>query len=385
VGGSLALLAVSACSLGSLDDLKGDAHDAGSGGSAAASDGAAGGVGGGVGGGGGWAGSGGVAGSSGVGGSGGSASTESCTNGIDDDGNQLVDCADPACATLTQCVPSPPTNWIGPVWLGLAASASALPACPSAVPAVAEGGTGTPSAAALSCTACACANPTGGQCTMASSSNAYGGGGCSGAIVSISPKAGVCYDFPAISGTNYPNSFKPPAVTVVGSSCAASGGTETSRPAPVFAQMGRACLAPAAGGCAPGSACAPTAPPAFEPGACVLRTGDQICPSTFPKKTVLYDGAAFDDTRACGACTCGTPTGRKCSGTFLPYLGPGCTNPWGGQPQPVEETPNCFPGGSDYRSLVITPGNPSGGTCAAATGAQTGTVTPKNPTTVCCQ
>jgi hypothetical protein len=34
-------------------------------------------------------------------------SAEGCTNGIDDDGDGLIDCADPICATQSQCLAGP--------------------------------------------------------------------------------------------------------------------------------------------------------------------------------------------------------------------------------------------------------------------------------------
>ncbi|MBK7586063.1 MAG: hypothetical protein IPI67_38495 [Myxococcales bacterium] len=48
-----------------------------------------------------------------TGGTGGGNVGEICGNGIDDDGDQKIDCADTECAT-SKCVPNVPIGWTGP-------------------------------------------------------------------------------------------------------------------------------------------------------------------------------------------------------------------------------------------------------------------------------
>ena len=82
-----------------------------------------------------------------------SSSGEQCLNGIDDDGDQLVDCADPDCKGAGyQCSPNPPAGWSGPFAFYDGPSA---PACPSSFSnEFANGGIGFlgPPAACSKCT-----------------------------------------------------------------------------------------------------------------------------------------------------------------------------------------------------------------------------------------
>jgi hypothetical protein len=55
---------------------------------------------------------------------------EDCTNGVDDDCNGKVDCADPACGAFT-CIAPVPSGWLGPVALWQGPSGSAHPSCPT--------------------------------------------------------------------------------------------------------------------------------------------------------------------------------------------------------------------------------------------------------------
>lgn len=379
-------LGVSACSLSNLDDLKGAATD---GGSVAGSGGSTGGTAGATTGGAAGAATGGAAGTT-SGGTGGAATggsgggSETCDNGVDDDQNQLTDCADPACASVTTCVLPTPQNWTGPVWLSVVNTANALPSCPNAGAPAVEGGTGALDAPELTCTACSCSNPSGGNCTMGSTGTAYASGSCGSVSASFSIQPGKCVDFPLVSG-GAPKSFKYPGVSATGSSCAASGGVESARPEPSFAQRARVCAITTGGGCVGGTSCVQTPSPGFEPSVCVYRSGDFSCPSGYGKKTTIYDATTFTDSRACGGCSCAAPVGRTCNGWYRPYYDKGCVNPWGGgTPPTVDENPGCFPGTTPYQSLVVNPGSPTGGSCPPTTLPQTGSVAPVGPTTVCC-
>ncbi|GMV19178.1 MAG: hypothetical protein AMXMBFR56_74020 [Polyangiaceae bacterium] len=390
VWGWLLVLGAAACSLSNLDDLKGTPDGTGGaagkatggaagkatgGASGTATGGAAGTAAGGAAG----AATGGAGGSGGSGGGG-----EQCNNGVDDDQNQLTDCADPACAGVTQCVLPTPQNWSGPVWLALASSNDALPSCPGGGPAAIDGGAGALDAPQLTCTACLCANPSGGSCTMGSTGTVYAGGSCGSSSASFSIQPAKCVDFPFVNG-GAPKSFVYPGVSVSGSSCTSSGGAESARPEPSYALRARVCAVTAGGGCVGGTSCVQTPASGFETAVCVYRSGDFACPSGYGKKTTIYDAKTFVDTRTCGGCSCAAPVGRTCDGWYRPYYDKGCVNPWGGgTPPKVEANPGCFPGTTAYQSLVVNPGSPTGGSCPPATLPQTGSVAPVGPTTVCC-
>lgn len=368
---AVAVVAFAACAcsggLGALSSSK----DAGGG---AAGSGASGGTGA----------TGGASGGTGATGGGGS---EDCTNGIDDNNNSLVDCADPSCSTRASCVPQAPVNWLGPVWLARAAAQADLPTCPGGADPVAEGGTGQLDVPKLTCSPCSCGSPSGGQCIMQSSSKAYILGQCQGtsATETISPKPGACYNIPYVTQTNYPHSLHIPVVTQSGSKCNASGGQELSRPAASFKSFARACSVKGGGGCASGESCVGNPGAGFDPSICVESPGDLACPAGFPTKTVLYAPSKFDDTRACGGCSCGAPTGRTCSGTYTVYYNPDCKNAVNTKPEAVPTSTHCFVGGTGYASILESPGSPTGGSCASSTIPQTGDVKPTGPVTVCCR
>ncbi|MGA7121295.1 MAG: hypothetical protein WBY94_14420, partial [Polyangiaceae bacterium] len=59
-------------------------------------------------------------------------STENCTNGIDDNCDGLVDCAEPSCQTAGYaCVGAAPAGWSGPDLFWTGAAGATAPACPA--------------------------------------------------------------------------------------------------------------------------------------------------------------------------------------------------------------------------------------------------------------
>src|SRR5262249_44260713 len=113
---------------------------------------------------------------------------ENCTNGVDDNGNGLVDCADPACQPGYECLPAPAAGWtVARVDTG--ASNSAAPPCPTGYgsPSTLGSGFAVPSPG---CTTCSCDSPTNGTCgTM--TPRLYGNGGCAvGLIASLGTASG---------------------------------------------------------------------------------------------------------------------------------------------------------------------------------------------------
>ncbi len=330
--------------------------------------------------GGGTAGVGGTSGSAGSAGSSGSAGGEDCSNGVDDNGNKLVDCADPLCASAT-CVTVPP-NWLGPVHFASAASLAALPNCPGGVAPVTEGGSGTLGVQPLGCAPCGCSKPSGATCQI-QPAKAYSLGQCNDSNnKNYTALANKCTNLPNVGG-DAPNSLKAPQIAAVGASCAPSGGAETSRPKPAFANFGRVCLVSTGGGCKVSEQCVPSAPSGFDSKLCISRPGGHACPAPFSTKTALYDPAKFTDTRACGKCTCGSPTGNYCDGKAEFFLGTNCT-----QKHPEEFTipTNACRFGPDpgWPSIWVTVGTEQGGSCKATQGAQSGTALPTGANTVCC-
>ncbi|MFO0589213.1 MAG: hypothetical protein U0441_16875 [Polyangiaceae bacterium] len=142
-------------------------------------------------------------------------------------------------------------------------------------------------------------------------------------------------------------------------------------------------------GCSVGHACVPT--PSDRYAVCVYRHGDHTaeagfaCPAEYPRTMVVY--ASYDDTRSCAACTCGPPEGGQCAAYVSAYKDAECGSILGSITLTSDMSDGCFdlpPGsalGSKEASLLLD----QPGSCPAAGGAPTGTFTPSDPMTLCCQ
>jgi hypothetical protein len=183
---------------------------------------------------------------------------ENCFDGIDNNGDGLVDCADPLCAGQAVCAPAVPAGWQGHVELFDGAQANA-PGC--ILPwngGELVAGNASPTGAPAACSACTCGAPSGGK-------------------------------------------------------CAPSGGKATTT-AVTFASYGLACdntHETVAMGCSAQS-CSPLPAPAFRPGLCIHEAGNVACPAgAFSERHVYF--ASVLDTRGCAPCACGAPAGNACA------------------------------------------------------------------------
>ena len=183
-------------------------------------------------------------------------SETSCFDGLDDDHNGVADCAEPSCAPFAACVPELPAGWDGYAALY---DGTAAPTCPGVFTSTLAPGNVGLTAAAASCTACACGAASGGACP-------------------------------------------------------ASGGVATVPPA-TWATTAVACEGsyPDATGCTGTDSCQPKVGAPFHSGTCIHQIGDMACPAqtVFTERHVFYAG--LFDTRGCAACTCGTPSGNACA------------------------------------------------------------------------
>ena len=66
----------------------------------------------------------------------------------------------------------------------------------------------------------------------------------------------------------------------------------------------------------PGKLCAPTPP---SQATCVWHLGDVTCPNGYDERTVIYKN--YDDSRECGECTCGAPSGGYCRASVSAWGG----------------------------------------------------------------
>jgi hypothetical protein len=351
-------------------------------------------------------------------GSGGSSSTgmmdlEDCTNGVDDDADGDVDCADAGCATKASCVPPTPTDWTGPfaVYEG---PSSGFNGCPADFPdASYQGNTGI-MADPASCTTCMCDLPTGEVCDLPddlfvhdAACNAQDF--CSGDMPIPPSWNGSCDGsgaFPAgqttcgmnasmmcdtSTGVACNQSVSMAAMTVVPGTCTHGTSTPT-KTNPTWENVFVACGGPAntAIGCNGAFSCLPKPPAGYLSGLCISAPGVQPCPAgSFSNQHLAYEG--FLDDRTCSDCSCDMSTGATCSATVNVYSN-GQVNVCNVGPI---ATLSISTAGGDCKALTGNPAvgshtatvtGPSGGMCMAHGGAPIGGATPDPAmaTTFCC-
>lgn len=316
----------------------------------------------------------------------GCASVESnCLDGLDDDCNGLIDCADPACTPAFTCVPAAEAGFQG---FAIYAPDRANP-CPSTYPVQTDTFESLFFLPAM-CSACTCAagEPSCGAATLVCAP----GAACvadGGTTTSLGPGCNAL-DGGVVLGAGMSCELDGPAATP--GTCTAEGGTPTFAPAS-FGELSRICAASAGpgGGCAAGSVCVADAP-AGSHGACVsLATDDSAqCPAGYPNAhATVADAASFTDTRTCTSCGCTGPTGAACAGSANLEPGTACG---GAGPQSDAAPPialsvdaGCVALPETVVSATFTSIVSSRGACSPAGGEPTGGVTPRSQTLYCCQ
>lgn len=288
---------------------------------------------------------------------------ENCFNGIDDNCDGLVDCADPQCtggtAPIAECVADP-----GSAMAGTLSTTS----CPAAYP------TATTLFAGLnpgSCAggSCACGNGLNGPATCSASLDQQGGTLVSCTVVGTNvfskTNADGCVAFAAMSSTTYYTLSTP---TFNATCNPPTGGTPVKNP-PTWTTTDKFCGGGAVGaGCTAGKVCMPKAA-----NHCVLQTGNQVACSV-PGYAVANStpfNTGFDDSGRSCACSCalsgscGNVVGfgnGLCSSLFA--VAPGCQK------------------NLSYDHAQIS--GPSGVACAPAATSSGSTSTAGFERTVCC-
>jgi hypothetical protein len=339
---------------------------------------------------------------------------EDCTDGIDNDLDGKIDCADPDCQVGFSChnplTPALVTaGWTGHFALtdGLVA---ALPGnCPGATyPNPIYTGYRIPKAPAATCSTCTCDAPLGEQCTL----NVHV---AAGTCADVNSANGVCqYNLPVTANGTCDQSvgFLPggdntcslpvnnlcpngsaacnqavyaDAATITGGSCNPSIEVPNV-PAFSWTNAGRACQPATEGkGCASSFACLPNAPAPFG-SVCIQHTGDVPCPagSGYTLKKVFYDIDPQDD-RSCSDCQCSGVNGASCSTTTNIYS------------DLLTNTCNTLVASVPPGGCTALSGNPAvygrksvstsitAGSCAPSGGTPTGVAFGLNPVTFCCQ
>jgi hypothetical protein len=344
---------------------------------------------------------------------------EDCTNGIDDNCNGLIDCADPACTGMGyQCAPAFPAGW-GPVALYDSFTANgptpSTPQCSTGDPAYANLvaiGYYTPvlTTPTCACSGCGSINLSGATCsdpvltTASSGCPGVPGSTCGSGNVGVATIGTTCTDYTAcqngINGVNIATN----STYVAGAACgtpSTTGSVPSWNSTTGWAGAGRVCgptktpstLTGLAAGCQQaGDHCLKIPMNGL---VCISGPTQQSCPAgTFYTVPHTYNSTGTDN-RACDftSCACSPYTQSiTCSETVSVYNGSGCsgtaaatlTNPGpdGGPATCYQGTPiNLTTAESAQATLTAKGGHCSLGGAAGVSGG----ITPGGTqTTVCC-
>lgn len=313
--------------------------------------------------------------------------TEDCLDGIDNDSNGAIDCADQACQAGFHCVDAEPAGgWKGHFYV----TATTLPA-PAAAPCPpdlqANGGEFATPAGPAQCSACSCGALQGAACSAPGIACFPNSTSCMGTPQDWTPavKDGACHK-PSVPAITFSLSCKltsAPAVVAAGS-CAPSP-VDFPNKAP-FQQRIDACgTDKVGGGCPSGKVCVPKGSGGPTESLCVRQDGAKACPAGWTQTIGGYTGAA--DTRSCDACACGAP-GTGCTGGSYTFFDlDQCMAGGNDNPIPVGSS-TCADVSAllDSFSWSVQGQLPMPkGSCPASGGAPTGSVQPTQPFTYCCK
>ncbi|HSY25354.1 MAG TPA: hypothetical protein VK841_24685 [Polyangiaceae bacterium] len=327
---------------------------------------------------------------------------ENCTNGIDDNCDGLIDCADPQCVPDAgfqgyTCVPSPPSGWVAPVVLydftGSAIPAPTPPSCGSNYPVRAFVAHDQPSPPASTCT-CTCGGVSGASCT--SPTVTFYSDGCNTAL-GASPVPTSCTQVLSRGGIN--------GIKLTSAGSPSGGGCDAgvASTIPTFdntndwLRTGGGCttarehagVPPVQGGCAANQVCVENPPSSLGVHMCVALEGSQSLCGAANGVTGYDAGFTYyesdTDTRVCSGagCNCGSPS-LTCTPTVTVGNSSTCNS------QPRSETTTCdpttnYPSGGTQMVWAVGSSTPSGGSCApTGSGTLNGGITKTGVVTVCC-
>jgi hypothetical protein len=313
---------------------------------------------------------------------------EICTDNIDNDCKNGIDCADPACQQGYMCVPAFPLGWLAPVVLyDQSSDSGAPPTAPSCSGVgsysvlVMDGHDDIVQPAEGTCT-CSCGTGDAGcspSLAVLPSSGGCGGGACATITNPTSCATVRCPSTPIGSiSVNAPSSPGgcPPSVAV---------SKPPWDPSTGWHGTARACGTTRSqyfqGGCSADQVCAEKPPQALGGAVCLLLDGQPSCPdSGYSVVHTIYDGGV--DNRGCsGTCSCG-PASNSCSINVGVYNNASCTAP---AVASITTPTGCANMGSLASGSALVTATATGGTCTpSGSGATVGSVSPSGVTTVCC-
>jgi hypothetical protein len=303
---------------------------------------------------------------------------ENCTNGVDDNCDGLVDCADPECTGAGYACTAAAVQ---SGWTFVAYSATTRPVCPASYGAQVQAVIGKVAGQAASCS-CSCSGTEavcGGNVTL----QAYPSGCTSDTNLNLPVNDGICSETSVPSGYSF--QLANPASQPIQGTCSGSGIVANGPPTPTF-DMGATCgVSTSLGaGCGAG-ACAPPTGASFKP--CIVHPGNVACPQLgFTQQILVSTGnPGYVDTRACSDCPCGTSL--QCGLVRgMGFWSDKVCNGGGGGGQALSAGATCGPVYNAIGSYQVQL-EPTGSAKCQATGSSTatGNVTlDQNVETICC-
>jgi hypothetical protein len=279
---------------------------------------------------------------------------ERCEDGLDNDGDGLIDCQDPDCQPDYECVAE------APVGFSLAFVGDGVqPSCPGGQ---APQQLSHQEAPTCDLSGCSCGTP-GGSCSV--DATVYTTACMGGTATHVTMVPSMCYaGFPqSLSGT-----FSLSSSNVT---CNA-GGVAGTTAAPPATQLSL-CAVAGGGGCGAGQVCA-RRPPAGFADICAVTLGAQRCPADRPQQ--LTAGDSFNDLRAC---TCGCSSASSCANTQVNLYGNASCSGGGAETATPMAKCGTFSGSAAsmrLRNAAPTPCQPSA--------VLSGVYTVVNQQTICC-
>lgn len=287
--------------------------------------------------------------------------------------------AEPTCDAEThRCAGAVPDGWSGPVAVTSTPLAQAE-ACEGAYanPAV-SGFTGL-DAPDADCD-CSCSSPSGDTCETETSIAYFPPNflvfGSNTTGCEIAAAALTVSGLEAFDGV-VPSRWLAQEVDAVGGSCNPS--ETVSVPDASFEGRVHACApteAPAS--CDDDGVCMPLTAEPFDAPLCIWKSGSNACPDGYPEQQIVHQD--FVDDRGCSECECGAATGMSCDDSVF-YLWTGFTS----HEMIANGTCQYIGTGDEVTAINFSPGQPSGGSCAASGGNPTGSADATQPSTICCE
>lgn len=309
----------------------------------------------------------------------GSAMPEDCLDGLDNDLDGDVDCADAECTTGFVCTDEAPTGWTS-VAIEQGKGAAPPPA-PCGDGSVAEA-LFTGPAGPAECSACTCGALAGNTCNDPSLACFVGSNNCGSGQQDWTNNFGNGNCAKPDIGFGTSNlSCRLTSGPMVGQSGSCPPSTSDFINKDTWAGWVQSCgVKTGTGGCGTGKVCTPK--PLDTQSLCIRQDGQQMCPTGWNTVDAYVGGA---DDRSCAACSC-TANATCTGGTYQVFDFNGC-NAGGDNPITIDNnTCRNVSGQIDSFSWSVQRNPPTaGGSCTPQGGEAMGSVQTKGPVTFCCK